>query len=62
MDHVYPLNDEKEHDVSDEATTCHCGPRIDWSGPVPLMIHRSFDGRELIEEAERIKDMVEESL
>lgn len=48
--HVYPINDIKEHDI--ESTTCHCHPEveiIEESGNI-LVIHNSFDGRELLEE------------
>lgn len=50
MIHVHPINDQKEHTL--EGTTCHCTPRIDYDGPEMLIIHNSYDGRELIEEAE----------
>lgn len=31
MIHVYPLNDEQPHEL--EGTTCHCGPRVEWTNP-----------------------------
>lgn len=55
-DHIYPINDEREHKL--KSLDCPCGPRIDWSFPNPLVIHRSWDGREFVEEAERIKEEV----
>lgn len=61
MIHVYPLNDEKAHEL--EGTTCHCGPSVEWSDPETgeayseaLVIHNAFDCREIVEEAERIKE------
>jgi hypothetical protein len=48
MIHVYPLNDLGEHDT--ESTMCECEPRIDWDQPEAIVIHNSFDGRELEEE------------
>ncbi len=56
--HVYPVNDEKEHDVEDSEGLgcCSCNPVIDWSGPRVLVIHNAFDMRELIEQAEEIKN------
>jgi hypothetical protein len=52
MTHVFPVNDEQDHDL--ESLNCHCGPRIDWENS--LVIHSSFDGRELVEMAEAIKE------
>ena len=61
MIHIYPLNDEQPHEL--EGTTCHCGPRVEWSNPETgeaynesLVIHNAFDCREIVEEAERIKE------
>ena len=51
MIHVLPLNDLREHE---ETTTCPCGPVVEWEHAEPLVIHRSWDGREYIEDAERI--------
>jgi hypothetical protein len=40
---------------------CPCGPRVEWNDPKTgnahaeaLVIHRAFDCREIVEEAERI--------
>ena len=59
MYHVYPVNDEREHEL--EGTMCPCGPRVEWSDPKTgaayaeaLVIHNAFDCREIVEEAERI--------
>lgn len=59
MIHVYPIRDEREHEL--EGTMCPCGPRVEWHDPKTgrphaqaLVIHRALDCREVIEEAERI--------
>ena len=61
MIHCYPLGDEREHDTT--GTMCWCEPVVEWNDPVTgeahpeaLIIHHSADGRELIEQAEAIKD------
>jgi hypothetical protein len=61
MPHVYPVNDEKEHDT--ESLDCWCNPRVLWGdqdGPFsePVIVHNSADCRELIEQAEEIKKQV----
>lgn len=55
MIHVYPLNDEREHDTRD-TTTCWCDPQLDIENAEMIVIHNSLDGRELIEQAEEIKN------
>jgi hypothetical protein len=59
MMHVYPVNDEHLHVL--EGTMCPCGPDVEWNDPKtgeayvhPIVIHNSFDRREVIEEAEQI--------
>lgn len=59
MIHVYPLLDEKEHEL--EGTMCPCEPRVEWADPIThlphrevLVIHNAFDCREAVEQAERI--------
>ena len=59
MMHVYPLNDEHEHEV--EGTMCPCNPKVEFADPATgepyseaLVIHNAFDCREVIEEAEEI--------
>ena len=42
--HVVPINDTKEHSLED----CKCGVKYN-NG---VYIHNSYDGRELLEEAE----------
>jgi len=44
--HVLPINDLKEHA---ELTTCECCPSVKFEDGEILIIHNSFDGRELIE-------------
>jgi hypothetical protein len=48
MIHVLPVNDSEEHILD---STCSCNPQIEnaENGHL-LVIHNSFDGRELIEE------------
>lgn len=46
---LIPQNDLHPHE---ESTTCHCGPRVEFvegTGDM-LVVHKSFDERELIEE------------
>lgn len=59
MMHVYPLNDEQEHEI--EGTMCPCGPEVYFTDPETgeayaeaLVVHNAFDCREIVEEAERI--------
>ena len=47
--HVIPVDDFWEHE---ESEGCMCKPRIEENGK--LIVHNSYDGREIIEEAERI--------
>lgn len=58
MIHVLPINDLKEHE---ETTTCWCNPKVEFADPETgeqysegLVIHNSADGREFVEQAERI--------
>lgn len=59
MMHVYPINDEQEHDLT--GTMCHCNPKVEFADPVTrepysevLVIHNAFDCREVVEQAEEI--------
>ena len=59
MIHVYPLNDQGEHEIS--GTMCPCNPRVLWNDPETgeafaqgIVVHNAFDRREVVEEAERI--------
>lgn len=57
MQHIYPLNDIRRHQI--EGADCWCQPRVEWSDPTTgerypeaLVIHNSADGREAVEQAE----------
>ena len=59
MIHVYPVNDTKPHDL--ESAACPCGPRVEFWHPVTgqhysegIVIHRAWDAREVVEEAEEL--------
>jgi hypothetical protein len=47
--HVYPVNDSKPHILS--GTDCPCKPRVEIEGATLVIIHNSWDNREIIEEA-----------
>jgi hypothetical protein len=55
MVHVYPLDDVKEHDISNTGNTCHCNPQviIEPNSDI-IVVHNSFDGREGLEWADDI--------
>lgn len=44
--HILPINDLKEHE---EETTCECMPSVEFVEGGMIVIHNSFDGRELHE-------------
>jgi hypothetical protein len=46
--HVYPLNEE--HELT--GFSCKCEPKIDWDNEI--VIHNSFNHREIIEEVKEI--------
>lgn len=48
--HVLPINDLKPH--KEQGFDCECEPKIDWDNE--LIIHNSYDGREMVEQAEAI--------
>lgn len=50
MYHIYPENDKQEHDL--EAAGCSCVPKIMFEEGDMLIVHNSYDGREIIEEIE----------
>jgi len=50
MEHIYPLNDIREHEL--EGTSCWCGVEVDWENE--LVIHAAADHREIVEQAEEI--------
>jgi hypothetical protein len=47
MIHVYPVNDTDSHDLY--STTCHCMPKVTFENGEMLVVHNSFDGREILE-------------
>jgi hypothetical protein len=52
--HILPLNDTEEHERS---PFCQCEPKIEkQENGSMLIIHNSFDGREMVEEAKKILD------
>ena len=51
MIHVLPINDIREHT---EETCCECCPTVEWNHDEGLVIHNSFDGRELQERQPRL--------
>ena len=53
MIHVTPINDEQEHE---ESSACWCEPTVDWSHAEAICTHNAADCRELIEQAEAIKE------
>lgn len=44
--HIIPVNDLKEHE---ELTTCECCPSVQFENGEMIVVHNSFDGRELKE-------------
>ena len=52
MLHVSPIDDLEEHEL--HGTQCKCNPKVDFSGEEILVIHNSFDMREIIEQANEI--------
>ena len=65
--HVYPVNDERPHDLTyPGAAPCWCQPRIEWLDPEtgrawprgPVVIHSSEDCREIVECAMNINGEV----
>jgi hypothetical protein len=55
MINVLPLNDLKEHE---EKSTCHCNPKVIFENGEMIIVHNSYDGREIIEE---VNEILEES-
>ena len=53
--HIYPADEEKRHKLGEE-TECPCDPHVKYNEKedVIFVIHNSFDGREAVEEANRI--------
>lgn len=45
--HIIPINDLKEHE---ETTTCECCPNVEFENGEMIIIHNSFDNREINEQ------------
>ncbi len=54
VQHVLPINDSDTHE---EATTCHCQPKVLNENGNIIVVHNSFDGRELVEEFNSILEI-----
>jgi len=54
--HILPTNDLEPHE---QETTCKCKPRVEFVEGGMLVIHNSFDQREL---EEQIKEILESPL
>jgi hypothetical protein len=46
--HVLPVDDIGLH--ADSGVHCNCNPTVEWVEGTALVIHNSFDGRELFNE------------
>ena len=46
--HVLPVDDIGLH--ADSGVHCNCNPTVEWVEGTALVIHNSFDGRELFDE------------
>lgn len=57
MLHIYPVKDEREHCL--EGTGCECCPELEVIDGDIRIIHNAFDCRELVEQAELIKNCIE---
>ena len=54
------MNDAEEHELSEH---CECKPKpLDNHSGGVIWVHSAFDGRHLIEEAERLNEIVQEDL
>jgi hypothetical protein len=49
--HVTPINDLEPHE---ESSTCKCEPKVLIENGDMIVVHNSFDGREGLEEVNRI--------
>lgn len=45
--HILPQNDRQPHT---ESLDCHCRPDVQWESQSRIVIHRAFDGREILEQ------------
>jgi len=55
--HVLPVDDLEPHD--EEETTCKCEPRVEFVEGGILVVHNSFDNREIIEQVNEILEKEE---
>ncbi len=46
MINITPINDLKEHE---EESTCECSPKVEFENGEMILIHNSFDKREIEE-------------
>lgn len=55
--HVYPVNDSEPHEL--EGYHCKCSPKVEYDQESESIqvVHNSFDGRELVEQAKEILGM-----
>lgn len=62
--HVYPLDEEHLHIVSGPTSgvDCPCKPRVEVVGSDLVVVHNSFDHREIVEEAIEIMNNNDGSL
>lgn len=44
--HILPVNDLRVHFENDN---CHCEPRIEYEGEDRIIVHNSYDHREICE-------------
>ena len=51
MYNILPIDDLKEHT---ENSTCECLPKVIYEDGEMIVIHNSYDHREIIEEANKI--------
>jgi hypothetical protein len=54
MLHVYPLDEESQHNLT--GTDCECMPAVDFDLPEALVVHNAFDGREIFEQLAEMED------
>jgi hypothetical protein len=57
--HIIPLNDLEEH-VED--STCKCCPRLIMENGEMILVHNSFDGREIRERLEERRKKLQEKI
>jgi abortive infection bacteriophage resistance protein len=54
VQHILPINDSDTHE---ESTTCKCEPKVINENGNMIIVHNSFDGRELVEEFNSILEI-----